>query len=117
MASGRVNRIKRPNTWLHRPMLQNVKKASCQPGAGSGCQAVQTGLSPICHRQRLRLPRSGKLKGPSGATRAKALGADFDRGTGTSMGPALAHAKYQLRTVNLTTMPSHQRAVACRKRW
>jgi hypothetical protein len=27
MASGPVNRIKRPNTWLHRPMLQNVKKA------------------------------------------------------------------------------------------
>jgi hypothetical protein len=27
MASGQVNRIKRPNTWLHRPMLQNVKKA------------------------------------------------------------------------------------------
>jgi hypothetical protein len=27
MASGHVNRIKRPNTWLHRPMLQNVKKA------------------------------------------------------------------------------------------
>ena len=27
MASGNVNRIKRPNTWLHRPMLQNVKKA------------------------------------------------------------------------------------------
>jgi hypothetical protein len=26
MASGQVNRIKRPNTWLHRPMLQNVKK-------------------------------------------------------------------------------------------
>jgi hypothetical protein len=26
MASGHVNRIKRPNTWLHRPMLQNVKK-------------------------------------------------------------------------------------------
>jgi hypothetical protein len=21
-----VSRIKRPNTWLHRPMLQNVKK-------------------------------------------------------------------------------------------
>jgi hypothetical protein len=40
-------------------------------------------LSPIFHRQRLRLPRSGKLKGPSGATRAKA---DLDRGTGTSMG-------------------------------
>ena len=27
MASGHVNRIRRPNTWLHRPMLQNVKKA------------------------------------------------------------------------------------------
>jgi hypothetical protein len=26
MASGHVNRIKRPNTWLHRPILQNVKK-------------------------------------------------------------------------------------------
>jgi hypothetical protein len=26
MASGHVNRVKRPNTWLHRPMLQNVKK-------------------------------------------------------------------------------------------
>jgi hypothetical protein len=27
MASGHVSRIERPNTWLHRPMLQNVKKA------------------------------------------------------------------------------------------
>jgi hypothetical protein len=27
MASGHVSRIKRPNTWLHGPMLQNVKKA------------------------------------------------------------------------------------------
>ncbi len=27
MASGHVNRINRPNTWLHRLMLQNVKKA------------------------------------------------------------------------------------------
>ena len=31
MASGHVNRIKRPNTWLHRPMLQNVKKALANP--------------------------------------------------------------------------------------
>ena len=31
MASGYVNRIKRPNTWLHRPMLQNVKKALANP--------------------------------------------------------------------------------------
>jgi hypothetical protein len=27
MASGHMNRVKRPDTWLHRPMLQNVKKA------------------------------------------------------------------------------------------
>jgi len=26
MASGRVNRTKRPNTWLHRPMLQTWRK-------------------------------------------------------------------------------------------
>jgi len=31
MASGHVNRNKRPNTWLHRPMLQNVKKALANP--------------------------------------------------------------------------------------
>jgi hypothetical protein len=26
-----VNRIERPNTWLHRPMLQNVKKVLANP--------------------------------------------------------------------------------------
>jgi hypothetical protein len=31
MASGHVNRTYRPNTWLHRPMLQNVKKALANP--------------------------------------------------------------------------------------
>ena len=31
MASGHANRTKRPNTWLHRPMLQNVKKALANP--------------------------------------------------------------------------------------
>jgi hypothetical protein len=31
MASGHVNRVKRPNTWLHRPMLQNMKKALANP--------------------------------------------------------------------------------------
>jgi hypothetical protein len=28
-----VNRIKRPNTWLHRPMLQKREESSCQLGA------------------------------------------------------------------------------------
>jgi len=31
MASGHVNRVNRPDTWLHRPMLQNVKKALANP--------------------------------------------------------------------------------------
>ena len=26
MASGHLNRVKRPDTWLHRPGLQNMKK-------------------------------------------------------------------------------------------
>src|SRR5258706_1233717 len=32
MASGHVNRIKRPDTWLHRPSLRR-EDFSCQPGA------------------------------------------------------------------------------------
>jgi hypothetical protein len=31
MASGHVNRANRPNTWLHRPTLQNVKKIVANP--------------------------------------------------------------------------------------
>ena len=32
MASGHVNRINRPNTWLHRPTLRR-EVLTCQPGA------------------------------------------------------------------------------------
>ena len=32
MASGHVNRVNRPNTWLLRPMLQS-EDSPCQPGA------------------------------------------------------------------------------------
>jgi len=32
MASGHVNRIQRPNTWLHRPICKR-DQSSCQPGA------------------------------------------------------------------------------------
>ena len=31
MASGHVNRVNRPDTWPHRPMLQNVKKILANP--------------------------------------------------------------------------------------
>jgi hypothetical protein len=31
MASGHMDRVKRPETWLHRPMLRNVKKVLANP--------------------------------------------------------------------------------------
>src|ERR1700722_11813280 len=31
MASGHMNRVKKPDAWLHRPMLQNVKKVLANP--------------------------------------------------------------------------------------
>jgi hypothetical protein len=43
MASGHVNRIKRPNTWLHRPMLQNVKKVLANPEPSTHGTFVWTG--------------------------------------------------------------------------
>ena len=47
MASGHVNRIRRPNTWLHRPMLQNVKKSSCQPGGlSNGSRCLEDAVRP-----------------------------------------------------------------------
>jgi hypothetical protein len=50
MASGHVNRIKRPNTWLHRPMLQNVKKALANPepsthGTFETCRDVRSSVA------------------------------------------------------------------------
>jgi hypothetical protein len=43
MASGHLNRVKRPNTWLHRPMLQNVKKALANPEPSTHDPSVWTG--------------------------------------------------------------------------
>src|SRR6266481_7395304 len=50
MASGHVNRIKRPNTWLHRPMLQNREESSCQTGAVHTWHFsdVTAGLRNVC---------------------------------------------------------------------
>jgi len=38
MASGHVNRVNRPNTWLHRPMLHTFKKvlANSEPSTHGG---------------------------------------------------------------------------------
>ena len=47
MASGHVNRTERPNTWLHRPMLQNVKKAL------ANTEPSTHGTKRTCRRGRL----------------------------------------------------------------
>jgi hypothetical protein len=54
MASGHVNRVKRPNTWLHRPMLQNVKKALAKPGPSTHdptrpLLALETAIPDVFH--------------------------------------------------------------------
>jgi hypothetical protein len=54
MASGHVSRIKRPNTWLHRPMLQNVKKAlaNTEPSTHGTKRTSRPGLTMSVHRGR-----------------------------------------------------------------
>ena len=47
MASGHVNRIKRPDTWLHRPMLQNVKKVLANPEPSTHGHGPMSDLSPL----------------------------------------------------------------------
>ena len=46
MASGHVNRINRPNTWLHRPMLRR-EVLTCQPGAVHTWHKADIGASRI----------------------------------------------------------------------
>jgi hypothetical protein len=53
MASGHMNRVKRPDTWLHRPMLQNVKKVLANPEPSThdpGC--VKTRILRVAGRDR-----------------------------------------------------------------
>jgi hypothetical protein len=55
MASGHVNRITRPNTWLHRPMLQNVKKVLANPEPsthGTNRHGAMSDLSPLWNEVR-----------------------------------------------------------------
>jgi hypothetical protein len=52
MASGHMNRVKRPDTWLHRPMLRNVKKVLANPEPSThdpGC--VSTSSTRTGHAQ------------------------------------------------------------------
>jgi hypothetical protein len=56
MASGHVNRVKRPNTWLHRPMLQNVKKAL------ANSEPSTHGTNAKCHDVRCTSAIGGKAE-------------------------------------------------------
>jgi hypothetical protein len=52
-----VNRIKRPNTWLHRPMLQNVKKVLANPEPSTHDPKRASGsISFVAGRGRLSAP-------------------------------------------------------------
>jgi hypothetical protein len=62
MASGHVNRIKRPNTWLHRPMLQNVKKvlANSEPSTHGTERTNRAGLMMSADRGRAEVEFRGR---------------------------------------------------------
>jgi hypothetical protein len=47
MASGHMNRVKRPDTWLHRPMLQNVKKVLANPEPSIGTSVGRRQVRPL----------------------------------------------------------------------
>ena len=52
MASGHVNRANRPNTWLHRPRLQNVQifLANSEPSTHGTKPDITTVLIHVCFR-------------------------------------------------------------------
>ena len=66
MASGHVNRVNRPNTWLHRPMLHTFKKvlANSEPSTHGGkADVAQTcALFPVSECMR-RLAKQLELSG------------------------------------------------------
>ena len=62
MASGHVNRIKRPNTWLHRPMLQNVKKALANPELSTHVQVFGRRHDELSTRSCGRRLKSAKAR-------------------------------------------------------
>jgi hypothetical protein len=58
MASGHVNRIYRPNTWLHRPSLRR-EDFSCQPGAVHTWHTKENGLGMLLSRSPKHARRAG----------------------------------------------------------
>ena len=59
MASGHMNRVKRPDTWLHRPMLQNVKKVLANPEPSTHDPTRTLGALVLAE---LFLPRPGQYE-------------------------------------------------------
>src|SRR3970282_991486 len=59
MASGHVNRINRPNTWLHRPTLRR-EVLPCQPGAVHTWHICDTARRLNYDRLRLESGRGGE---------------------------------------------------------
>jgi len=84
MASGHVSRIKRPNTWLHRPMLQNVKKVLANPepsthGTFRTCLISELSLlSGVKRKLDLETPKGGFWREadmrPAPSSSSRALG-------------------------------------------
>ena len=74
MASGHVSRIERPNTWLHRPMLQNVKKvlANPEPSTHDPLADVSRSQPLIFRASQTRLPLRWK-PAPAGAAEARRI--------------------------------------------
>ena len=60
MASGHMNRVKRPDTWLHRPMLQNVKKAlaNSEPSTHGTKRTSNDVRNPVAIRGRTDIVRT-----------------------------------------------------------
>src|SRR6476620_6283536 len=76
MASGHVNRIYRPNTWLHRPSLRR-EDLSCQPGAvHTWHKADVAGLSAF----RRIIMTSGEKIGAALAKALKSAAAEWKKG-------------------------------------
>ena len=93
MASGHMNRVKRPDTWLHRPMLQNVKKVLANPeqathdptDAGAGVEPRSAKInfcgifgvvrfSTLQHYPRVSGHRQTSQSGPKSANKRRCCG-------------------------------------------
>jgi len=115
MASGHVNRIKRPDTWLHRPMLRNVKKVLANPEPSThdpyatlsalNDNSVDASFSPY-RGARLICQERGKAATCTSAFPRRAYAATADVGTRPSCSSIVSLSNIRL---NETCLPSRKR--------